>query len=282
MLGSSSHESISSKPELNVYFDISYTENHIVPNHWHNHLELLYILEGAMHIKCNERAYVLKPREFFVFNSGDIHYTRSEKETRVILLQVPYEFLQRVLPDYDEISFKQYFSKRKMEESDTLKQIEEHLLRMKRVYEQGEPGYALLFGSDLNQVLYLLYKNHSIRGKNATKNEDRQLNRLKEIITYIEIHYVEPLSLTDTAKTFAMNPEYFCRYFKKNLGFTFLEYVNMVRLSHIYEDLLHSEQGIFEIQERHGFTNNKLFHRMFREMYGCTPSEARKRGNEQI
>ena len=32
-----------------------------------------------------------------------------------------------------------------------------------------------------------------------------------------------------------------------------------------------------EIAEKHGFTNYKLFNRMFHEIYGCTPREIRGR-----
>jgi AraC-like DNA-binding protein len=32
-----------------------------------------------------------------------------------------------------------------------------------------------------------------------------------------------------------------------------------------------------EIVDRHGFTNDKLFNRMFKEIYGATPREIRRR-----
>lgn len=270
------HETIIAKPELNVNFDICFTDNRVVPNHWHNHLEILYILEGAMHVKCNEKAYLLQEEGMFLFNSGDIHYTHSERNTRVILMQIPFEFLQRVMADFDKISFEQYFPKEYIAETKSLQQITSLLLAMKEVYEKNEDGYALLFASYLNRMLYELYKNHAIRENRQTDTNDKNLNRLKKIITYIEKHYAEPISLADIAKNFALNPEYFCRYFKKNMGFTFLEYINLVRLPHIYDDLLHTRDSISDIQEKHGFTNTKVFHRMFKEVYGCTPSEARK------
>jgi len=74
----------------------------------------------------------------------------------------------------------------------------------------------------------------------------------------------------------ALNPEYFCRFFKKNMGMTFLEFVNQVRFSHICEDILRTDTSITELLVRHGFTNYKLFRRMFYEKYGCTPSAKRK------
>lgn len=78
------------------------------------------------------------------------------------------------------------------------------------------------------------------------------------------------------AETAALSPEYFCRIFKRNTGITFLEYVNQVRLTHIYEELLSTEDTVTDILARNGFTNYKVFCRMFRETYGATPIQVRR------
>ena len=57
---------------------------------------------------------------------------------------------------------------------------------------------------------------------------------------------------------------------------TFLEFVNQVRFSHICEDIIRTDTSITDLLDRHGFTNYKLFRRLFHEKYGCTPSEKRK------
>lgn len=74
-----------------------------------------------------------------------------------------------------------------------------------------------------------------------------------------------------------LQPTYFCRMFKKYMGVTFLEYQNELRLSKIYQDLLHTDDPVNEILERHGFTNYKLFRRMFQEHFGDTPLHVRKK-----
>lgn len=55
------------------------------------------------------------------------------------------------------------------------------------------------------------------------------------------------------------------------MGVTFLEYQNEIRLSRIYDDIINTDDQISHILERHGFTNYKLF----RERFGCTPTELR-------
>ena len=72
---------------------------------------------------------------------------------------------------------------------------------------------------------------------------------------------------------------YFSRLFKKCMGITFLEYQNELRLSYIYQDILSTDDSIKDILERHGFTNYKLFRRMFFEHFEMTPTEVRKNRN---
>ena len=57
---------------------------------------------------------------------------------------------------------------------------------------------------------------------------------------------------------------------------TFLEYVNSVRLQHFYEDLLNTDYTVTELLTRNGFTNYKLFLRLFKQTYGCTPMQKRR------
>lgn len=56
-----------------------------------------------------------------------------------------------------------------------------------------------------------------------------------------------------------------------------MEYQNEVRLSHIYQDLIITNDTLHQILEYHGFTNYKLFRKVFFEHFQATPSQIRKR-----
>ena len=100
---------------------------------------------------------------------------------------------------------------------------------------------------------------------------------LKELtVLYVNHHYREEMTLQEAADELGLNREYFCRFFKQSTGSSFMRYVNQVRLNYIYQDLLHTDDPVQEIMERHGFFNQKLFYRMFKERYHCTPRQARR------
>ncbi|WP_163191642.1 AraC family transcriptional regulator [Clostridium thermarum] len=270
------HEIISPNAGLPVYFDVFKTNNQLVPSHWHNHLEILYIFQGTMHIVRNDEKYTINQNDLFVVNSGDIHLTRSTDNLEALLLQVPYELLNHSIPEYKNIRFKEYYPHDELCQDPIFQKMIWHLLEMKQLFEQRKDGYHFLFNSNLNLFLHTLYTHYAIRQSADEKNKAAKcLLRLKEIIEYVEKNYMEPISLKAAAALVALNPEYFCRTFKKFTGFTFMEYVNMVRLTHIHRDLIETDDSITVLQERHGFTNYKVFNRMFKENYGCTPSKLR-------
>lgn len=270
------HEIISTKPQLPVYFDIYQSDNLLVPSHWHTHLEVLYLYHGTMHIVRNDEKYIIHEKDLFVINSGDIHYTRNIGNAEVFLLQIPYELLNQSIPQYSTVKFREYYSQERLKDDPVFQQLLGYVLSMGKLYRDNEEGYQFLFVSALNLFLHLLYTSYSIRQNPFEQNKEvKQLFRLRELLTYVEQHYMEPLTLSDAASFVALNPEYFCRYFKRNMGLSFLEYVNMLRLTHIHNDLLATGDSITDIQERHGFCNYKVFNRMFKEVYGCTPSKLR-------
>ena len=128
------------------------------------------------------------------------------------------------------------------------------------------------------EVLFELVNHFSVSTDPAgLVNDDTVLERLAEITAYIEAHHREKIVLEDIASRFYLSREYFSRFFRQNMGVTFSRYVNQVRLMHIYHDLCSTGEGVMELAEKHGFANYKLFNRMFWEIYGCKPSDVRKK-----
>ncbi|WP_167958383.1 helix-turn-helix domain-containing protein [Anaerosporobacter faecicola] len=273
----SKHEIILAKPLLPVYFDIYNSSYSIVPNHWHTHIEVILILQGQMQVICNQNNLLLNSNDLMIINSTDIHYTKSIGNTKVLLLQIPYEYLKNALPDLSQITFQSYMPNRTFQKNEAYQELLHALHSMKDVYEQKEDGYPFLFCQWLQTFLYTLYTQFSTRQNGISVATDTKANeRMRNIITYIEEHYMEQLTLQGVSGIFALNPEYFCRYFKKQIGFSFLKYVNLVRISHIVHDLTYTEDAIIDILNRHGFTNHKLFYQLFKETYHTTPTAIRK------
>lgn len=156
--------------------------------------------------------------------------------------------------------------------------FKETLTQMQIANDIRPEGFILRFNSLLFELLFQLLHNFSIQlfpSDLSQKNKDR--DRLDLILNYVSKRYAQPISLEEIARIACLQTGYFCRFFKKHMGITFLEYQNELRLSHIYRDLLTTDDAIHLILERHGFTNYKLFRRMFHEHFEDTPLRIRNK-----
>ncbi|MCI6995223.1 MAG: AraC family transcriptional regulator, partial [Eubacterium sp.] len=146
-----------------------------------------------------------------------------------------------------------------------------------RLYIQDVPGFRLEAEGMVLQVISRLIRSFASIPAAAIPDANLQtIERIRKIITYVEDHYTENISLQDVAELLGVGKEYFCRFFKKNMGISFFQYLTEVRLSHIYQGLTETDLPIAELMEDNGFSNQKLFNRAFKELYGCTPSSVRK------
>ena len=276
------HENVIVEPDLQVRC-FSYEDAGVrVPAHWHHSLEILLIATGSMEANINDMRLLLHEGDFVLVNSGDIHSTGCSEHSRICVLQIPYPLLKSNIPEYDRIRFctgpcgdgKTDAAFRLLLQK--LQDCGGQNMNLRKQSEQ-RPGLSLHFKSLLYELLYLCVSRYQLpETDRGGRFSDTERARLIAVTDYVNEHYTEPVALQDAAAVVALNPEYFCRFFKKSMGITFLEFVNQVRFSHVCQDILHTDLSITEILARHGFTNYKLFRRMFHETYGCTPSAKRK------
>ena len=267
------HENGRSIPHLPIYCDRYEDYRQFSPRHWHDHIEIIYVVSGSLQVVCGENEYTLQENEFFVINSNKIHGTQSYERVKVLLVQIPYAYLDSYIDDYGHIRFREcYETERGSRKYEQMKSL---LKSIAYIYRKKGKGYELRLMAKVNEFLYILFTNYSYKEMNLEK-ESRQIARLKDVLRYVAKNYQEPIALKDAADIASLNQEYFCRMFKKCMGVTFLEYVNLVRIDHIHEELLTTGDSITDILERNGFTNYKVFSRMFKAQYGMTPRELRK------
>lgn len=273
-------ETITVRKDNKIVFDIINDQGSFSPSHWHEAIEIVYILEGYTTFTIFERSINLTAGQFILINSSLVHAARSPEKNRALLMQIPDDFLSFYLPDISMLWFAIDFDSTDINVQKDIQKLNRLLLSMKDLQEQAAPGYLLRFQSELFSFLDLLYQKflREIPGDYQPKSS-RILSRLDAVVAYTQQNYASPISLREAAKVAALQPEYFCRFFRQNMGVTYLQFLNDFRLSKIYRDLLITELSVQQLQEIHGFTNAKLFHRLFRERFHTTPLKVRKQHN---
>ncbi|WP_211747105.1 response regulator transcription factor [Paenibacillus sp. Marseille-Q4541] len=99
---------------------------------------------------------------------------------------------------------------------------------------------------------------------------------IHRLLTYIQEHYAEPITLTEVAKEFHFNASYLSSYFSANNNEGFSEYLNKVRVEKAKEMLVFTDESISEISDRVGYSDQSYFTKVFKKMTGGSPSQYRK------
>ena len=138
-----------------------------------------------------------------------------------------------------------------------------------------EPFYQEVVASSL-QTFWALLKRFHPRTDSETLPDDRRsrmLSDLQELVSYIDIHYADNITLEYAAGRMNFSTSHFSKTFKKLMGINFVTYLNVVRVERAAYELRHTEKKITDIALNCGFNNIRTFNRVFKEITGCTPSE---------
>lgn len=99
---------------------------------------------------------------------------------------------------------------------------------------------------------------------------------LQDIKDYVQEHLQEDISLQDVADKMFFSTVYFSRFFKKQTGETFSNYLLRVRMEQAVR-LLQKNKKVTEISEACGYHDPSYFTRIFKEYYNYTPKDYARR-----
>lgn len=259
-----------------AHFEISKVPHSYVPLHWHDSVEIISILEGELTVTADQHKYKLQAGNCIILNPYVLHSTISAGSNLAVLLQIPI----RSFVDYAEQFENRYFISNPLttdpSEQQHLSQISQLLKQMMELEQKGGPVERIRSTSLLWELLYELHVNFSHPVSEASFERSRKnRERLSSVIAYTESHYSESVTLDAVAQELHLQVNYFCNFFKKHTGMTYLRYLNEYRLAKIYHDLVVTDIPLKYILERHGFTNYKLFRELFFEKFQMTPGMVR-------
>ncbi len=253
------------------------------PPHWHQAVELLLLLRGSAVCKFSHCTIQPEVGDVCLINSHDIHETRCSRDAKYMVVHILPSVMCRYVPNFDQLSFSLKFDPDDPVKSQALAQLRAHIERIHDLKTDPQEDSALEIQARLFALTAILVRTFSqpLALEEATLQRS-DMTRLEPLLEYAQVHHDGDITLDFAASFMGLNREYFCRLFKKNMGVSFLTYLNQVRATAVCRELETSDDPIGQIGERHGFTNSKMLNQYFKELYGCTPSEKRKAFREMI
>lgn len=133
-------------------------------------------------------------------------------------------------------------------------------------FELESDGFSQL----LQQLLSKMGKALKVANLDAIKNQT-----LRQVLEDIHQHFMQTVSFPDLCERYSISPSYLSQLFKKELGMTFTEYVNRLRLEQAKELLATTTLRVVEISDRVGYDYYFNFTKLFKKEVGMTPKEYR-------
>lgn len=111
----------------------------------------------------------------------------------------------------------------------------------------------------------------------AQEKEQKNLTPFaRQAVTYIRSHLSDNLSVREAAKVLLVNPDYLSDRFHREVGVSFITYVNRERIKQAAALLKHTDLQIQQIASTVGYNNTSYFSRQFLRFQGTTPRTYRK------
>lgn len=251
----------------------------IIPWHWHEEMEIVYIESGQMNIKIPSASFLLKKGDCIIINSNVLHYAAATMECKLrslvfspALINGNGEsvFAKKYMdPLLTCNNFSHYFLK-----AETAENVTEWFNGAFEALAEDCYGYEFIVREKLSRICLFLYSelNPQQDLQNVPLNQDNL--RIRKMLAYIHENFADAISLSEISNAANISERECLRCFKKTIQLSPIQYLLKYRVMQGAEMLLiNPEDSISEIASLCGFESPSNFSKIFKRFYNCTPRE---------
>lgn len=245
-------------------------QKEIFPSHWHEHLEMHYIVCGSADLHLGQQCFHAVAGDLLIANCNELHSgfcIDAPYEAHVIIFNM--ESLSK------ELAKNHYIFQPLIRGDTTVSNLAGRIFDEKKA---GRPGYKQLCRALVMELLVYLCRNHVVQSLPERDNAKRKkdLERLNAVLCYIEGHYTQQITVAQLAGMVCLSEDRFGHLFREGVGRPPLQYINEMRLHKAFCLLKTNEYTVTEVADAVGFRDYNHFGRLFRRRYGCTPYEVKR------
>ncbi len=115
------------------------------------------------------------------------------------------------------------------------------------------------------------WKNIQLIPKEESSREDDAV--VRDMLAFISQHYTEKMVLQDVVDALNYSETFLNKKFKKQMGTTFIEYLNRFRIQKALELLKDGKTAVQDVSWMCGIGDYKYFNMVFKKYIGCSPKE---------
>lgn len=286
MLKTNAYELFEKNPLLNTHFpflslDINYKtcvpkRMHFQQLHWHDDIQIVYVLKGEVKIQTLNQNIELKENEAIFINKHVLHS---------ILPNDIAHYRSFIFPD----AMVRFYKKSPMDQ-DVQCLLENNSFEFYFIYEHK----AIEIIQELNQVVFqqpkqqyyeykittllthLMYEilTHITLTENSFHHQQHE--SIQKCISYIHLHYQDNISLEDIASYGNISKGHCGRLFRETLHITPYEYLIDFRIQKSLEYLHNNKHNMTQIAQLVGFSDTSHYIQSFKKRLDMTPKQYQK------
>ena len=270
------HELYENRVVLDEEFPIQLSQDRGVENivlfasHWHEDLELHYIVSGEADMDVNHNFYRVRAGDLLIANGNELHSAvarRDDYHAQVIIFDITN--LSRELAGQNHIFHH-------LVHGDSV--VAELYGKIFAEWQQRLPAYRQSCRAMVLELLVYLCRNHVaqvLEERDGLKRK-KDLDRLNTVLYYLSKHYTERITNAQLADMICLSEDRFGHLFRDGVGKPPLQYINELRLKKALSLLRAGGDTVTEVAEAVGFRDYNHFGRLFRKRYGVTPYEIKR------
>ncbi len=258
----------------------------IIPWHWHEEIEIVYIENGQMKIKIPSKTFLLKKGDCIVINANILHYAAAAPECKLRSLV----FSPVLITGKDDFAFAKKYMRPLLSchsfsgyyiSGETNENVTRWFNCAFEALAEDCYGFEFIVRENLSRICLFLHREFEpqISTQNIPLSQDTL--RIRKMLEYIHRNFADNLSLADISKEADVSERECLRCFQKTIQLSPIQYLLKYRVMQGAEMLLKNPtSSISEIAVLCGFDSQSNFAKMFKRFYNCTPREYRNRNTK--
>lgn len=252
------------------------------PIHFHDDMEVVYVLEGSVILRNGYYTYTLKQGDIYIINDREMHSFESNGESNVVMMiQLDLAYFSRY---YDNLKNTFFVTDMEDDNDESLEVLRNILARIMMEVLQKGYGYEHkviesthnLIACLMSDFQYFVMEDGKFKNESRNKGNKILAGRLNRITDYMYDNYSRKLTLSEIAEREHLSIYYLSHIIKEATGLSFQDLLSYIRVEESEKLLLGTNKKIGAIAEETGFSAVRYYIKHFEQWFGVHPLEYRK------